>query len=704
MNFKNVKKLGVVFIVFLMLCSIFSISMTASAYDEQDYVVDGDGDRIPIPITYNPVSVETYLGDAGELSAPTDIFITSDDRIYIVDGGKNRIISMNTDYSDVKVFSSFSGQTLNNPNGIYVYDNGDMLIADTDNARVLLTDADGNLKKIYTQPTSSLYDTEYAFKPMKVYVNVTNQIFIVNDEDYHGFIVIDENNDFKGYVAATKLTYSLKSKLIQLFASEEQKEALGQEKPAAQTNLVIDDENTIYATTSNADTAQLKRFSPVGVNIYPNTGFFGEDRGDYVLEHYNKTFTEPDFVDLTVNEAGIVSILDSVTGRIYQYDSEGNMLTAFGGTGKWVGKFTGASGLAQDSAGNIYVVDKVQSAIHKLEPTAFISTVHEALALYYNGQYQDAVTYWNEVLAMNPNYPMAHIGMGNAYLRSQQYELSMEEFYLADDTSGYSSAFDKWELNVVRQYFGLVLLGLVAVVVGAVMFISYLKRRYKQTYERDSRLKWFNNKGRLRILLGTLFDTNEGYREIRRHRQDYDIVMPLIIYFFIIVAKVFNLFVVHYPFRTQEVYEINLSTELLTLFVPLVTWVIANYMVTTICSGEVKMREVFSASAYSMLPYIIISIPLSLISNVMSTSNSGLYNGLQMLMWVWVGIMFFVSTMSMNSYGFMETVKIVLLTIFASAFMWLVFLLIFMLGQQVVDFFSGIVDNYKIYFALQGGN
>lgn len=705
MKFKMLKRMSVIFIILLLVMSIFgSAVMTAGAYDEEDYVVDSDGYRIPIPITYNPVSVDSFIDESVDgLSSPTDIFITEDDRIYIVDSGKNRIVSMNTDYTDIKVVSSFSGESLNSPNGIYVYDNGDMLIADTENSRILLTDNDGNIKKTFVQPESDLYDTTYAFKPMKVYVNMTNQIYIINKEDYHGFIVIDETNEFKGYVAPTKVSSSIVNKLVQMFASETQKEALGQEMPPAHTNIVIDDENTIYATTARAETAQLERFSTVGTSIFPYTGFFGEERGDYVLQYYGKTFTEPEFTDVTVNKSGVVSIIDSVTGRIYQYDSEGNMLTVFGGTGSWVGRFSGASGIAQDSEGNMYVIDSVQSSIHRLEPTEFTRTIHDALELYYEGKYEEAVVYWEKVLAMNPNYPMAHIGMGNAYMRNDEFELAMDEFMLADDKDGYSNAFDEWELEFIRKWFGVVLVCVIAVVLLVVVFIGYLRRRYKQTYERESRIKWFNKSGRLRILLGTLFDSNEGYREIRRHRTDYDIVVPIILYLLIIVAKVISLFVTHYPFRAKEVYEITLSTELLVMIVPLLTWVVSNYLVTTIRGGEVKMREVFSASAYCMLPYVIVTIPLSLITNIMSASSVGLYNGINGLMWVWIVVMFFVSTMSMNSYGFIETIKIVLITLFACVFIWVVILLVFMLGEQVVNFFAGIIDNYKMYFAL-GGN
>lgn len=702
MNFAKLKKIFVLFFVFMLVAGIFGIE--ASAYDEQDYVPFGNY-RLPIPVTYNAVSAENYLGqEIGQLTKPTDIFITEEDRIYIVDNGNARVISMNADRSDVKIYSNFSGETLKNPNGIYVYDNGDMLITDTDNGRIIKADQDGNLIKTFTQPTSELYDTTYAFKPLKVYVNLIGQIYLINTDDYHGFVVIDDNNEFKGYVAPTKVPFSLKNKLIEIFASKEQKEKLAQEKPPMHTNFVIDDENSLYVTTARAETAQLKKFSPVGKNIYPNTGFFGEKRSDPVLQYYGKTFTEPEFVDVAINEEGIVNILDGVTGRIYQYDSEGNVLMGFGGTGTWRGKFTSASGMAMDSKGNLYVIDAVQSTLHQFQPTDFTRTIHAALSLYYDGRYDDAVQYWQQVLVLNPNYPMAHMGMGNAYLRNDQYELAMQEFKLAYDADGYSSAFDEHQLEFVRQYFGFVLFGVIAIVLVVVLLIRYLRKRYKLSYERQSRIQWFNRRGRLRIILGCIFDPVEGFRTIRDHRKDFDYVVPLLIYFLVLVSRIVSLFVTHYPFRNYDISGINLSMEFVVLLVPLLTWVVGNYLVTTIRSGEVKMREVFSASAYCMLPYVILTIPLAVVSNIMSLSSVGIYNGVNTLMWVWIGILFFVSTMSMNSYGFIETIKIVLISLFACVFMWVVIAMIFMLGNRVVEFVQGVYDNYKMYFALQGGN
>jgi DNA-binding beta-propeller fold protein YncE len=699
------RRLVKIFVVLFVLVTLFcSMQSTIYAYDEQDYVLNAEGRKIPIPVTYNAILQKNYFGsEIGQLSRPSDIFIDKKDNIYITDAGQNRIILTDNKMSKYKQLNNFSGETLKNPGGIYVYDNGNMLIADTDNGRLLLVSPDGTLIKKYNKPVSTLYDNSYAFRPLKVYVNLIGQIYIINKDDYHGFIVIDEKNEFKGYVAPTKLPFDLRDKIISMFTTQAQKDKLGQKKPPMHTNFLIDDENSIYVTTLRAETAQLQRFSTVGKNIFPNQGFFGEKNADYVLKYYGKDFIVPEFTDLCVDPNGVVSILDSVSGRIYQYDNEGNILMVFGGTGTWKGKFIGATSLALDSAGNIFVIDSTQSTVTQFKPTNFTETVHTALKLYYNGNYDESVKYWKQVLDMNPTYPMAHAGMGDAYLHNEQYGIAMNEFKLAGNVQGYSDSFDQYLLLMIRKNFAFVFVGIIAFFVALVALLRFYKKCYKKSYSQKSKFKWLNEKARLRMILGTIFDPVEGLRTIRDHRQKFDIVVPLIILILVLVSKITSLFITHYPFAPYDLGDINLTREIIILYVPLLTWVIGNYLVTTIRSGEVRLIEVFSATAYSMIPYVLITIPLALFSNILSSNSVYIYSAINTVMWIWIVILFCVGVMTMNSYTVPETVKAVLLTLFACVFMWVVLALIFMLGQQVIDFVRGIYENYKIYFSLNGG-
>ena len=108
----------------------------------------------------------------------------------------------------------------------------------------------------------------------------------------------------------------------------------------------------------------------------------------------------------------------------------------------------------------------------------------------------------------------------------------------------------------------------------------------------------------------------------------------------------------------------------------------------------------FSASAYSMIPYILITVPLALFSNVLSLSSLSLYNGINNIMWIWIFILFFVNVMSMNSYSFTETVKVALITLLSIVFIWIILGLLFMLGEELVDFLKDVWGSYRMYFQM----
>ena len=686
--------------VFLSVFIICQINAPCYAYNEADYVFDPNVGLSYIPVTYNAVRAQGYFGNqVAQLNKPEDIFIDQKDHIYIVDSGNNRIVMMDENMEHVRALSNFDGETLNNPQGIYVYDNGNMLIADTDNGRILKVSPEGKLLKTFVKPESDLYDSSYAFRPTKVCINSIDQIFILNKDDYHGLTIIDEENTFRGYMASTKLQYSAVDHAIQTFASESQKKKIAKRIPPTNSNFLIDQKNAIYTTTIHTDQGQLKKFSTIGKNTYPYGGRFGDRYIDYVLLHYGKKNTDPEFVDLCVDSDGIINMVDNISGRIYQYDGNGNNLMVFGGTGNWSGKFLSASSIAINSKGNIFVLDSTQNLVHMMKPTEFTLLIHKALKNYEDGKYDKAVEYWRQVMDISPNYPMAHKGMGDSYLRNGEYRKAMQEYRISFYLPGYSEAFDAQLLLTVREHFAFVLFGILAIAILIMLLFKYFHKAYKRSFEKPVRSRWFRRGSRFRILLGSVFDPMEGFRTIREQRSEFDVTLPLILYGLVLVSRVASIYLTHFPFQ-KDFYNRNIGMELLNLVIPLLTWVTCNYLVTTIRSGEVRISEVFSASAYSMIPYILITVPLALFSNVLSLSSLSLYNGINNIMWIWIFILFFVNVMSMNSYSFTETVKVALITLLSIVFIWIILGLLFMLGEELVDFLKDVWGSYRMYFQM----
>lgn len=447
---------------FACLLSLLLLSLSATqalaATAEFNWTQNAEGETVAMPVSYVPAKSFMYFGaDAGALSGAQDMFYR-DGLLYIADTGNNRILVLDRNFETQRVLTG--GDTpFKSPNGVYVDGDGDVFVADTENGRIVHLAPDGTFVESFGQPHSELYDVDYAFKPMKICMDNVGQFYIINYEDYHGFIMMDALGEFKGYVAPTKLDGNILDKIVKFLVTEEQKEQLDKKLPPVHTNFVMDATGALYVTTGRTTAAQLKKFLSVGENIFPYRGSFGSGEEDAVI------------ADVSVNAAGVVTLLESTSGKLYQYDRDGVLLTSFGGAGNWLGVSMSASSLCEDEDGNLFVLDAGTGTVTRWEPTSFIRRVHTALQLLREGRYEESMTPWQEVLSIDRNYTVARIGMGKAYMRQENYRAALEQFRIADYRSGYSDAFAGLRHELFRKYFGFIVAGIALLVTGIYLLV-----------------------------------------------------------------------------------------------------------------------------------------------------------------------------------------------------------------------------------------
>ena len=162
--------------------------------------------------------------------------------------------------------------------------------------------------------------------------------------------------------------WSLRRLLIRLFATEAQKERFARDLPPPHSNIFLRDDGFFYTTTIYETTNQIKRLSPVGVNVYP-AGFYGER----VRQGWQ--WVMPRFIDLTVNQYGVISALDSSSSKVYQYDQDGNLLLVFGNKGEGKGFVSNAASIDVDSNG-LYI------SLTKIGPVSRSSDLRSLRILY----------------------------------------------------------------------------------------------------------------------------------------------------------------------------------------------------------------------------------------------------------------------------------------------------------------------------------
>lgn len=431
-----------------------------------------DNNFVPIPAAYEVYTTIKNLGEAGFMNHPEDLYLAPDDTVYVADGENNRVLQMNRDGQVLRIIEQACGKKLNKPRGVFVHPDGSIWIADTGNLRIATINADLSDRKEYVKPDSSLLGANFTFDVQKIFVANTGYIYALKGAN---LIALDEANNFRGYLGADKVGFSLSRFLIRLFGSKSQIERTVKQEPASYSNFFIGADNMIYGILSNKNTAQIRKLNSVGTNTYPEETY-GFTLPDTTSASATKVL-EPTFADITVEENGVITVVDRGTGLIYQYDQDGNLLCCFGGLGDTGGLFQIPISIDADSEGYLYVLDYQNNEITVFRPTHFISLVHQAVTLYGEGRYPESLGYWQQVLEIDSNYALAHRGVAKIMGKQENWDSALRSYELASDKEGYSDAFSEYRHEFFRQHFFLVVAAAVAILFASVKLLSLAKKK-----------------------------------------------------------------------------------------------------------------------------------------------------------------------------------------------------------------------------------
>lgn len=460
---KKARQLVASVLACVLVASAFCLPVAAVV--DTDYVLSSSKEQIRIPKTYTVSAVYSDFGEAGRLDLARDLFIDNKDQLYIADTNNHRVLMLDRDGNLLRILTGPEDKPIKTPQGVYVDDDGDIFIADTDNSRVLHLSPEGKYVEKFTAPQSELLGEDFSFQPNKLYIDSTGNITILKRD---AFFIMDANSKFLGYAGASTVSYSLWRVLVRIFGTAEQRRRVVKAQAYAYSNFLIHDDGMIYAVSADVNNNQIMKITSVGVNVYPS-GVYGEFIDG----------KRPQFADLAVDSAGIISAVDGASGRIYQYSPDGDLLTVFGGMGNTKGTFQLPTSMAIDSEGCLYVLDGKLNNIQVFKPTSFIETVQDAVRKYNAGDYINARDSWTRVLEMDESYQLAHTGLGDAYMKEERWADALTEYELAENNVGYSKAFAEIRQSWIRDNFTLCV-GIIVAVLVVVIVLFIAAKRYAE--------------------------------------------------------------------------------------------------------------------------------------------------------------------------------------------------------------------------------
>ncbi len=699
------RTLRIATVLMLLVMMLTTAVSASSSYATYTYSSDGFVLESPDAYSVDTVVDATYMGV--QLAKPTDIEVGPDGRVYIADADANSIVILDNYYKYQYSITNFVNEhgvpdSFQNPQGVFVSKDF-IYVCDTDNSRIVMFDLDGNFKKTVAQPTSNLFEEGAIYRPVAIAVDAYGRMFIVSSTTYQGIIVMGDDGSFFGFIGAQKVTASgamdwLWNALRSSADTSNEDEYVSREY----NNITIDSENFIYVTTSTIDEdvqqanissssgeyAPVKKLNAAGSDVLRRNGFFAPSGEVHVSTSQTATIQGAStIVDAAVGPEGTWTIADQKRSKVFTYDAEGNLLFAFGDLGNMRGNITRLAGVTYNGD-SMLLLDSSNATFTVFRRTEYGDILLNAIRNQNLRNYGSAEDDWKEILKRNNNFDVAYIGIGKALARDGEYREAMTYFKASHEKEGnYADAFHEIRKEWASKYFIVIPIVAVVALLGIAALFGYAGRVNRRA---ALRVGTKTIKEELLYSLHLLLHPFDGFWDLK-HEKRGSLRSAFIILLLTVLTFFYQSIGTSYVFDGKSVEDYgSIYSSILSVVVPVVLWVVANWCLTTLMNGEGKFSEIFTTTCYSLTPLILFVIPSVLLSNVLVPSEAGIVTLLTSVGWVWTGLLLFTGMMQVHGYTFGKNFIACLLTIVGMLIIMFLAILFSTLMVKIVSLISNV--------------
>lgn len=655
--------------------SAHAVQEHSGAYETYNYSYE-DNSELASAAAYVPVRVvrAENMGLAA-FRTLSDLFVdAAHDEIYLADTDNHRIVKTNLDMTEARAFTEAEGVKFSSPQGVYVADDA-VYVADTGNRRVVKMTREGKTLAVWGKPDSPQFSQGVDFKPQKVVVTEQGEISLVCEGIYEGLVTIDQSGAFQGYSGTIPVRPSLWDLFWRMLSTREQLKSMSSFLPVTYINVDLDEEGFIYATSQAEQSTMansVQRLNPGGNDVLMNNS--GQRLvGDLGNLYVGRSVGASVLGDVCCLSGGLFACVDQRRSKIYLYDDEGEMLFAFGGAGSQEGNITVPSAIDSDGF-TLYVADSSTGQITVFQPTAYGRCLIRGILDYNNGDYESSRANFMEAFRYNTNSELAYLGIGKSQMREGQYHDAMLSFRLAANRTYYSRALEQYRREVFDEHFSAIFIVLAALLLLAVALPIVRKIRAKSGRGPKARKPWEPKSALARqadrvvqsvdFAFFCMLHPFKGFYELKAEKQGTmaGATVLLVLY---IVSSMLSSTLSGYLFGGSV--DQNPFMTLMTVCLPVALFVLANWCITTLMEGEGKMRDIYQAVCYALMPMILGQIVLIVLSNLLTLDEASIYSVISGGLWIYTVFLLLAGNMQAHGFTMGRTVGAAIVTVVAMA-------------------------------------
>ena len=653
-----------------------------------------------------------------KISNPSDIEVDDNGNVYIADTGNSRIIVLDRYYNVKFILASFLNRQgimdgLNKPKGVYITSDkplenkeGKIYVCDTEAYRIVTFDRDGNFIDIIAKPESELFDASSVYKPVALAVDDYDRLYVVSSTTYQGIIVMTEAGEFTGFVGAQKVTISAWDRIWRRFQTEEQRK-LSESYVSTEFNNITLTGDFIYVTTSSisesniisslksksGDYSPVKMLNASGDEIMRRNGFFSPSgEVDHARMKVSDTiYGASIIVDVAVGPEKTWSIIDQKRSKVFTYDFDGNLLFAFGDMGRQLGNISqkGLAGIVYQGD-NMLLLNATDATFTVYNRTEYGNVLIGALKNQNERQNDKAIKDWEEILKRNSNFDAAYIGIGNALSNENKFEESLTYYKSAYDTANYSNSYKELRKLWISKYILLIPVFVIVVAFVITKFLGFSKKFNKRISTTKGKRTYWQE---LMFTFHVIFHPFDGFWDMK-HEKRGSVRAGVTILGVTILAFYYQSIGQGYVMNPTGAYATIVSTAI-SVLVPMLLWIIANWCLTTLFDGEGSFKDIFIATTYALAPLPIIMIPATIASNFVLESEISLLTLFISIAYIWAGMLIFFGTMVTHDYTMGKNVITTLGTIVGMVIIMFIAILFSTLLGKLVGFVTNIVTELQ---------
>ncbi len=729
MNSKITKVL-IVGLVLIMLIGTISAS-AITPYTTYTYSVDGKMQRSPD--AYTPVKVidskdlsASLAADGGAsanakylygpsgvgqkfigLKGVKDIFVDNLGHLYIANTGNNQIVATDEKFNVRLVIGTFTNKfgvqdSLNSPSGLYVNED-EIFVADTGNSRIVVFDKLGNFVDIVPEPASEVLPEGHIYTPIAVSVDQAGRVYVVSSTTNYGIISMNRDGTFNGFVGAQKVTANAFDYFLRAFKTAEQIAASEQAVSTEFNNICIDEDGFIYVTTNSIDEgaltsairdksksgdyAPVKKLNPSGTDVMNRNGFWppsGEIDYKEVASNEFSISGPSSIVDVALGPNNTWSIIDTKRSRVFTYDAIGNLLYAFGDKGNQLGNVQNL--IAIDYQGtDMLLLDGSNDSVTVYSRTGYGDLLAAAIQNTEDKKFDKAVDYYVSILQRNNNYDAAYVGIADSLYRDGEYIQAMKYYKYAFNTEDYSEAYQAYRKEWMEEYIWVIPLVLFVTIFVVVKFFQYANKVNKAGQQMKDKRTLAEE---VLYAFHIIFHPFDGFWDLKHEKRGSvrGAIFWLCITALAFVYQSLGTCYLQNPQGTTS----SIFMSAISIVMPVILWVIANWCITTLFEGEGSFKDVFIATCYSLAPLPMLIIPSVLIANVLTLSELELIGMIEALAFGWMIFLVFFGMMVAHDYSLGKNVITAIVSIVGIAFIIFLAGLFTTLVSKVFTFFQSI--------------